>query len=708
MTEAWVKITSQQLDIKQWQVLNTWKLLSEGATIPFIARYRKENTGELDEVVIQSLKTHLEYYNTLEARKKFIRNALEQQNVMTDDLSNAIDSCMDMERLEDIYLPYKPKRRTKAAIAREKGLEPLAKLIFEQNEKNIERCISNYVNEKVPDRESAIEGARQIMIEYISDNAIARQTIRQLFEKYAEIKSSVIKTKKADAEKYKMYFDYKEKLSHCPSHRILAMRRGENEGFLRVNIDIDDEYALRQLKKIFIKNNSTMSNLVIEALTESYEKHILPSIENEYAVKSKQKADIEAIQVFSQNLQQLLLAPPIGEKRILAIDPGFRTGCKVVCLDELGNLLHNETIYPHPPVKEVKPAEKKIISLVSAYKIDYIAIGDGTASRETELFIRNIAFPKDIKVYIVSEAGASIYSASEIARKEFPQYDITVRGAVSIGRRLQDPLAELVKIEPKSIGVGQYQHDVDQKLLKEALNDTVMLCVNKVGVKLNTASEYLLKYVSGIGDKMAQSIVEYRIKHGRFASLKELYQVPHVGDKIFQWSAGFLRVDNSNNPLENTGIHPEHYDIVNAMVKDIHSNVKELLGNKELIQQIKPETYIHDDIGLPTIIDILKELENPGYDVRFSVKVLQFDSNVKTFDDLKEGMMLNGIVTNITNFGIFVNIGIKENGLVHISNITHAFIKNPTEAVHLHQHVKVKVLSLDINTHRIQLSMKDV
>jgi uncharacterized protein len=708
MTEAWVNITSQQFNIKDWQVLNTWKLLSEGATIPFISRYRKERTGELDEVKVQQLKFKLEYINELEERKKFIHDTIEQQGLLTNELAKSMEDCMEMERLEDIYLPYKPKRRTKASIAREKGLEPLAKLIFEQKKQDLSQILQTYLNEEVPDKESAIEGATFIIAEYISDNAYAREIVRQLFERYAEIESKVIKTKIVEAEKYKMYFEYKEKLAHCPSHRILAMRRGENEGFLRVNIHVDNEYALEKLEPVFIKGKGEASSIVKNALTEAYEKHILPSIENEFAAKSKQKADTEAIFVFSQNLQQLLLAPPIGEKRILALDPGFRTGCKLVCLDEHGNLLHNETIYPHPPVNDVKLAEKKIVSLVSSYKIDYIAIGDGTAGRETEAFINKIAFQKPIRVYVVSEAGASIYSASDIARKEFPQFDITVRGSVSIGRRLQDPLAELVKIEPKSMGVGQYQHDVDQKLLKNALDDTVMACVNKVGVKLNTASEYLLKYVSGIGEKMAHAMVEYRTKHGRFNSLNDLYNVPRFGDKVFQLSAGFLRIDNSDNPLENTGIHPENYALVEKMAKNVKCSVRELIRNKEMIKQIVPEQYVNNEFGLPTVLDILKELENQGYDIRFSVKILQFDPTIKTFEDLKEGMILNGIITNITNFGIFVNIGIKENGLVHISNITNAFIKNPAEVVHLHEHVKVKVLSADVNSRRIQLSMKDV
>ena len=707
MNKKWILLTAAELGIKEWQVENTWKLIQEGGTIPFIARYRKEATGSLDEVFISQLFQKYDFINEFEQRRNFILTTIAQQNLLTNQLKEEIEQCFDINRLEDLYLPYKPKRRNKAAIARELGLEPLAKLIFEQRSFDLPN-LENFFNDKIENEQQIIEGAKHIIIEWISENSNARELVRQQFAKYAEITSKVIKAKITEAEKYKNYFDFKERLQRCPSHRILAMRRGENEGFLRVSIVIDDNIALERLSHLFIKGKGKNSAIVNECIREAYFKHILSSIENEFSTLSKQAADKEAIKVFSDNLKQLLLAPPIGEKRVMGIDPGFKTGCKVVCIDEQGTLLHNETIYPHPPQNEYKLAEKKIASLVSAYKIDYIAVGDGTASRETEAFLSKIQFTKTVKIFVVSEAGASVYSASDIARKEFPQYDITVRGAVSIARRLQDPLAELVKIDPKAIGVGQYQHDVEPKMLKAALEETVVECVNRVGVKLNSCSEYLLKYVSGIGDKLAQTIVEYRKKNGRYNNLYDLLKVPRFGENAFKLSAGFLRIENGENPLDNTGIHPEKYDLVRKIANDLNTNVQNLIGNKELIAKIVTTKYINADTGEETLKDIINDLLNPGYDMRFKVKILEFDPMVKQFEDLKVGMILNGIVTNITNFGAFINIGLKESGLVHISNITHEFIKNPHEFLHIHQHVKVKVIDIDTGLRRISLSIKDV
>lgn len=707
MNKKWILLTATELGIKEWQVENTFKLLAESATIPFISRYRKETTGNLDEVFVSQLNQKYISINEFEERRAFILNSIEQQGFLNEELKDNIGNCYDLRRLEDLYLPFKPKKRNKALIARENGLEPLANYIFEQKCKALPK-LSIYLNEKVENEEKAIQGAKDIIIEWISENINARQVVRQQFDKYAEITSKVIKTKAEEAEKYKNYFDFKERLSRCPSHRVLAMRRGENEGFLRVSIRIDDEIVLEKIERIFIKDKGECARIVAECVKEAYQKHINPSIENEFASISKQVADKEAIKVFSANLKQLLLAPPIGEKRVMGIDPGFRTGCKVVCVDEQGNLLHNETIYPHAPQNESKMAEKKILSLVSAYKIDYIAIGDGTASRETESFLSKIAFSNPVKIYVVSEAGASIYSASDIARKEFPQYDLTVRGAVSIARRLQDPLAELVKIDAKAIGVGQYQHDVDQKLLKSALEETVIECVNKVGVQLNSCSEYLLQYVSGIGEKMAHTIVEYRNKNGRFNNLKDLLNVPRFGEKAFQLAAGFLRIQHGDNPLDNTGIHPEKYFVVKQIANDLNCEINDLIGNKELLAKIDIKKYITDQTGEESLKDIVYDLEHPGYDLRFKVKVLQFDASVKSFDDIKIGMILPGIVTNITNFGAFVNIGIKENGLVHISNISNEFIKSPSEKLHIHQHIKVKIIDIDPNLRRIGLSIKDI
>ncbi len=705
--QKWISFLSKKFDLKHWQIENTWNLLNDGATIPFIARYRKELTGNLNEVVLQQLSDAFDEAKNIEKRKEFILNAIEQQYQLTIELKNEIINCFDKDKLEDLYLPFKPKRRNKAQIARENGLEPLAKIIYQQHTQTLPD-ITPFKNSIYDTNEKVLEGTKHIIIEWISENSLLRDTVRNFFTTQATIVSKIIKTKQAEAENYKMYFDFKEPLTRCPSHRLLAMLRGKNEGFLRVTLEIDNEKALKTLRSLIIKDKGTCSKLVGEALTEAYQKHIKPSIEKEITAKAKQRADEEAIQVFAQNLKQLLLAPPMGERRVLAIDPGFKTGCKVVCLDEHGQLLHNENIYPHPPQNEKKLSEKKLQYLVNAYKIELIAIGDGTASRETESFVKAIPFERPVKVYVVNEAGASIYSASAIARKEFPQYDVTVRSAVSIGRRLQDPLAELVKIDPKSIGVGQYQHDVDQTLLKKALDRTVEECVHKVGVKLNNASEYLLKYVSGIGEKLATTIVAYRNKYGRFNNLYELYNVPHFGDKAFQLSAGFLRIENGTNPLDNTSIHPEKYPLVEKMAKDLGININELMNNKANIEKIKIENYISEETGRETLTDIIDNLLHPGYDMRCAIKILEFDKNIHKFEDLKVGMILPGIVTNITNFGAFINIGIKENGLVHISNICNEYITSPHEKLHIHQHVKVKVISLDKKTRRIQLSIKDV
>ena len=707
MNKKWILLTAAEFGIKEWQVENTFKLLQESATIPFISRYRKEMTGNLDEVTVSNLNQKYIFINEFEQRRTFILNSIEQQGLLNDELKTNIHNCYELNQLEDLYLPYRAKKRNKALVAKENGLEPLAQYIFEQKNKMLSN-LSSYINENVENEEKAIRGAKDIIIEWISENRYAREIVRKQFENYAEIVSKVIKAKIEEAEKYKNYFDFKEQLSRCPSHRILAVRRGEKEGFLRVSIVIDDFIAIDKLERIFIKNNGKCSTIVKECVKEAYQKHINPSIENEFLTLSKQFADIEAIKVFSANLKQLLLAPPIGNKRIMGIDPGFRTGCKIVCIDEQGNLLHNETIYPHPPQSEIKMAEKKIASLVSAYKIEYIAVGDGTASRETEAFLSKIKFNKPIKIYVVSEAGASVYSASDIARKEFPQYDITVRGAVSIARRLQDPLAELVKIDPKAIGVGQYQHDVDHKMLKSALEETVVACVNKVGVQLNSCSEYLLRYVSGIGEKMAQTIMEYRKKNGRFNNLNDLLKVPRLGEKIFKLSAGFLRIENGNNPLDNTGIHPEKYELVEKIAKELNTDIPLLIGNTDLIAKIDLSKYVNAETGEETLKDILNDLMNPGYDMRFKIKIHEFDASIKKFDDLKEGMILNGIVTNITNFGAFINIGIKETGLVHISNISNEFIKNPTEVLHMHQQVRVKIIDINPQLKRINLSIKDV
>lgn len=703
-----VSLISKSLNISAKNVESTVKLLGEGATIPFISRYRKEATGGLDEVQIANIKEMNEKFIELEKRKEFIIKSISEQEKLTPELEKQIKEIYDSTSLEDIYLPFKPKRQTRAEKARKKGLEELAKWLMSQQSGSVSAKASQFLNDEVLDVEDALQGARDIIAEWVNEDAQARQTVRNIFSREAVITSKIIKGKEEEGEKYADYFDFAAPLAKCPSHRILAIRRGEAEGFLRVSISADDEKCLDRLVPKYAKYDTESADHLEEAVTDAYKRLLKPSIETEFAALSKEIADESAIAVFAENLRQLLLAPPLGQQRILGIDPGYRTGCKVVCLDEQGNLLHNETIYPHPPQNEFLKAGNKVVKLVSTYKIDAIAIGNGTASRETERFITNLRYEKEVKVFVVSESGASVYSASKIAREEFPEYDVTVRGAVSIGRRLSDPLAELVKIDPKSIGVGQYQHDVDQNKLKRSLDQTVESCVNLVGVNLNTASKHLLTYVSGLGESLAQNIIDYRSENGPFQSRKELKKVPRLGPKAFEQSAGFLRIPDAKNPLDNSAVHPESYPIVEKMAKDINSTVKDLINNKPLIESIDISRYKTDSVGEETLTDILQELEKPGRDPRSKVQVLEFDPNIRTINDLKEGMILPGIVTNITNFGCFVDVGIKENGLVHISEMANRFISNPGEVVSLHQHVKVKVLSVDMERKRIQLSLKDV
>ena len=708
MNKIYYKLIAKQLNISEKQVEKTIILFSEGATIPFISRYRKEMTGALDEVQIADIKSLKEKYEDLEKRRKSILDTIEKQGKLTDDLKNQIENTYNPTELEDLYLPYKQKKKTRAIKAKEKGLEPLAKLIFKQNINDPENEALRFLNNEVETVEDALQGARDIIAEEINENKKARDAIRREFNYTATVKAKVVKTKKEDALKYKDYFEFEESLKRIPSHRLLAVFRGENEGFLRVKIHPNEENALEKLDKIFLKGNNAASAQVQDAIDDAYKRLLLPSIENEYAKLAKEKADKEAIKVFADNLRQLLLAAPLGQKRILALDPGFRTGCKLVCIDEYGNLKHNETIYPHPPQKETFESAKKIASLVNSYKIDAIAIGNGTASRETEQFVKQkVRFDRDVSVFVVSEDGASIYSASKIAREEFPNYDVTVRGAVSIGRRLADPLSELVKIDAKSIGVGQYQHDVDQKELQKSLDIVVESCVNLVGVNLNTAGKYLLNYVSGLGPQLAQNVVEYRTEHGAFTSRKQLKKVKRLGDKAFEQCAGFLRIRNAKNPLDNTAVHPEAYHIVEKMAKDNNVELTDLISKKEIREKIDLKKYISDTIGLPTLNDIMKELEKPGRDPREAAKVFEFSKDVFSIDDLSEGMILPGIITNITNFGAFVDVGVKQDGLVHISHLKNAYVKNPADVVKLHQHVKVKVLSIDKVRKRLSLSMKD-
>lgn len=702
------KMISDLLGISEKQIKSTLQLLEEGATIPFISRYRKEATGGLDEVQIEQIKEQNDKFCETAKRKETILNTINEQGKLTDDLRQRIEQSWNTTELEDIYLPYKPKRRTRAEVARQKGLEPLATLLLLQRENQLQAKASAFVKGEVKDVEEALKGARDIIAEQVNEDERARNTVRNRFERQAVISAKLVKGKEEEAAKYRDYFDFSEPLRRSTSHRLLAIRRAEAEGLLKVSISPDDDECLERLERQFVRSTNACGEQVAEAVRDAYKRLLKPSIETEFAGLSKEKADEEAIRVFTENLRQLLLAAPLGQKRVLGIDPGFRTGCKVVCLDAQGNLLHNENIYPHPPVSKPGEAASKLRKMVEAYQIEAIAIGNGTASRETEAFISQQSFDRQLNVFVVSEQGASIYSASKIAREEFPDYDVTVRGAVSIGRRLMDPLAELVKIDPKSIGVGQYQHDVDQTKLKKALDQTVENCVNQVGVNLNTASSHLLTYISGLGPQLAQNIVNHRAENGPFASRRELLKVPRMGAKAFEQCAGFLRIAQAKNPLDRTAVHPESYHIVEQMAKDLHCTVAELTTDKNLRQQIKIENYITATVGLPTLQDILQELDKPGRDPRAEIKVFEFDRNVRTIADLREGQILPGIVGNITNFGAFVDIGIKENGLVHLSQLADRFISDPTEVVSIHQQVMVKVLSVDTERKRIQLTMVGV
>jgi uncharacterized protein len=702
-----ISIVAKKLGLHEWQVENTIRLMDGGDTVPFISRYRKEMTGSLDEVQLMHIKEEYDRLKDLDARRESILKSIEEQEKMTPELRQKIEAAITMAELEDIYLPYRPKRRTRATIAREKGLEPLAVLIMDQKENNPALKAEGFLSDDVPTVDDAIAGASDIIAEWVSEDERARKQMRYLFEKEAVIYSKVVKGKEAEGVKYSDYYNWSEPLKKCPSHRLLAMRRGEEEGFLRLSVEPVEENALKLLNAIFINGRNASSDIVTEAINDSWKRLLFASMETEFRNVSKEMADIEAITVFAENLRQLLLGSPLGEKTVLAIDPGFRTGCKVVCLDRQGNLIHNETIYPHPPQNQTAMSIKKLLSLVSAYKIEAIAIGNGTASRETEDFMKWVKFENDIQVFVVSEAGASIYSASKTARDEFPDYDVTVRGAVSIGRRLMDPLAELVKIDPKSIGVGQYQHDVDQQKLQKSLDDVVMSCVNAVGVEVNTASKHLLTYVSGLGPQLAQNIVDYRAENGPFKARKEFLKVKRMGEKAFEQSAGFLRIRNAENPLDASAVHPESYQVVEKMSKDLGCDIKELITNENKRKEIKLEQYITPVTGLPTLKDIMDELAKPGRDPRSKIKEFSF-ADVHSMEDLNEGMIIPGIVTNITKFGAFVDIGIKQDGLVHISNLSKTYVSDPSTVVKLHQQVMVKVLAVDIDRRRIQLSMKDV
>ena len=686
----------------------TLKLLSEDCTIPFISRYRKDQTGNLDETVIEQIAKLSKQFDDINKRKESILKSIEEQGQLTSDLKTKIENSFDLQEIEDWYLPYKKKKKTRADVARENGLEPLAKIIMAQNSDDIEFIASKYLNAKVPNEDEALQGARDIVAEWINENSYIRKNLRRMFQRKAVVETKVVKTKKDDeaAQKFAQYFDWAEPISKAPSHRLLAMLRAEAEGFVKLNVGLDtNEEAIEFIESNTIKNNRETADQLRLAIKDSYKRLLEPAISNETLQEAKAKADSKAIEVFAGNLGQLLLAPPLGEKRILAIDPGYRSGCKVVCLDEKGDLLYNETIYPHQPQNETAMAMKKIKSMVNAYNIEAISIGNGTASRETEFFIKKIAFDKPVQVFVVSEAGASVYSASKIARDEFPNFDVTVRGSVSIGRRLSDPLAELVKIDPKSIGVGQYQHDVDQTKLKEELDTVVVRCVNSVGININTASKSLLSYVSGIGEKMAENIVAFRSENGPFEDRKQLKKVPRLGDKAFQQAAAFIRIKDGKNPLDNSAVHPEAYPVVEKMAKDLGLKTAELIGKKDKIALIKPENYITNDIGILAIKDIVKELEKPGLDPRKAAKIFEFDPNVKTIKDVRSGMILPGIVNNITAFGCFVDIGIKESGLVHISQLKEGYVADVNEVVKLHQHVQVKVVEVDEDRKRIQLTM---
>jgi uncharacterized protein len=700
------QLIAERLGITIRQIANTITLLDEGATVPFISRYRKEMTGSLDEVAIGNIRDAKEQLEELDKRKVTILKTIGEQELLTPELQSRIEQCYDLNELEDIYLPYKPKRRTRASVAREKGLEPLAKLILKQSERDPENCAIRFLNDSVPDVGEALAGARDIIAEWINEDQHARNSIRNLFSREAVISSRVVKGKEEEGIKFRDYFDSFEPLKRCPSHRLLAMRRGEKEGFLKLSVGPDEEKAIFLLENYFVKSRNDSGVQVALAIKDSYKRLLAPAIETEFFGSSKGQADAEAIRVFAENLRQLLLAAPLGQKRVLALDPGYKSGCKLVCLDAQGNLLHNETIYPHQPQSEVSQSIRKVSALVSTYKIEAIAIGDGTASRETEAFIKKISFDRPLQVFMVSEDGASIYSASKVARDEFPQFDVTVRGSVSIGRRLMDPLAELVKIEAKSIGVGQYQHDVDQKLLQKGLDTVVESCVNLVGVNVNTASSHLLNFVSGLGPLLAQNIVDYRRDNGPFSSRTDLKKVPRMGPKAFEQCAGFLRIPGGTNPLDNSAVHPERYVLVGKIASDKKCKVEELIGREKLRSEIAAEKYLSEEVGLPTLNDILAELAKPGLDPRSGIKVFEFSDGVYAMKDLQIGMILPGIVTNITRFGAFVDVGVKQDGLVHISELANKYISDPGEIVKLHQHVKVKVLEVDIPRKRIAFSMK--
>lgn len=703
------KLISENLSLTARQVCNTLELLDSGATVPFISRYRKERTGSLDEVQIAAIQEQYDKLKTISKRKETIRTTIEEQGKLTPELQERIEQCWDTNLLEDLYLPYKPKKRTKAEIARQKGLEPLALKIMMQRGCNLDAEAQKFVRGEVKDKEEALAGARDIIAEQVSENEEARKRVRRVFERTALITAKVVKGKEEEGDKFKDYFDFQEPLRKCSSHRLLALRRGEAEGVLRVSIaPAEDEDCLNQLNRQFVRSNDVCGRLVSEAVADSYKRLLRPSIETEFAAGSRAKAEEEAIRVFAANLKQLLLSPPLGQKRVLGIDPGFRTGCKVVCLDNQGTLLHNEAIFPHPPRNEYAQAQRKLAQLVEQYNIEAIAIGNGTASRETERLVKSISFDREVQAFVVSEDGASVYSASKIARDEFPDYDVTVRGAVSIGRRLMDPLAELVKIDPKSIGVGQYQHDVDQTKLKKSLDGVVEFCVSSVGVNLNTASQHLLTYVAGVGPNLAQNIIDYRTENGAFRSRKDLMHVKRMGAKAFEQCAGFLRIPDATDPLDATAVHPERYALVRRMAADHKTTVEELIRNKALRESIDLKKYVTDDCGLPTLTDIMSELDKPGRDPRKAIEVFSFAPDVETIDDLKPGMILPGIVSNITNFGCFVDIGVHEKGLIHISEMADRYVSDPNTVVTLHQQLKVRVLSVDKARNRIALSLKNI
>ena len=709
INQLYIKEIASSLSLSEWQVEHCVELIQDGATVPFISRYRKERTGALDEVQVAQIRYMFLGYQELDKRKQTVLNSIEEQGKLTETLRQRIEECCSATALEDIYLPYRPKRKTRASVAKERGLEPLALQMVTFNVNGLVQIAKKYVNRELPSTEEVLQGACDIVAEWISENGRIREALRGYLSKYSKIASKDVKGKEEEGEKFLNYFDFAQDVAKVPAHRILAMLRGEDEGFLRVHLECDDEAAIRLVSHIFFDGNRCGDHenftRLSAAVKDSYKRLLYPSIEREVIRLLKERADNESIKIFGENLRQLLLAPPVGRKRTLAIDPGFRTGCKVVCLDEQGNLLHNDTIYPHPPVNEKIMAMKKLSNLVEAYKIEVIAVGNGTASRETEAFIKRISFPHKVSVYSVSEDGASIYSASAVAREEFPEYDVTVRGAVSIGRRLMDPLAELVKIDAKSLGVGQYQHDVNQTLLKDKLDDVVVSCVNSVGVNLNTASKHLLSYVSGVNAAIAGNIVEYRDEHGPYSSREQLLNVKRLGNKVFEQAAGFLRIPGAENPLDNSAVHPESYALVEEMAASVNVSVKALIGNKELIDSIEREKFVTEQRGLYTINDILSELAKPGRDPRSVIKVLEFSNDIHSIEDLHPGMELPGIVTNITDFGAFVDIGIKNKGLVHISNLSNRFVRNPADVVKLHQHVKVSVLNVDIKRGRIGLKL---